>query len=143
MLRNFKERFSAITSCYLLLPPIPTGRTQNALFTTKEGQNFVFAILITCRYEYWRENSIIPKRHLNAEFFGSIASGGASRPERLVGGLSDPLSTFRSLSPLTCEVSVHLGHLQVRAECDICLPLRYLKLKKPARKCLTSWSEEP
>ena len=101
------------TSYYMLLPPIPAGRTQITLFSTKDGQNCVLAILITCRYEYWRENSIVPKRHLNTEFFTSMASTGAARRRRLVGGLSDALSTFLFLIPLTAEASIRPGHPQV------------------------------
>jgi len=41
--------FSGIIRDYLPLLPIPTGQTQNFLFTTKDGQYGVFANLIDIR----------------------------------------------------------------------------------------------
>ena len=66
----------------------------------------MFPNLITCGYEYWRENPVVPNRQINAHALGSIASGGAARRRQLVGRKSDPLNTSLFLIALTVEVNI-------------------------------------
>ena len=125
--------FGWLTSYYMLLPSIRRRLYQNGLFTTRNSEIGVFPNLITCEYEYWRENSIIPNRQVNAHLGGSVANGGAARRKLRAEGLSEPLNTFLFLIALTVEMSIANLPSQALAGCGLCLPSRYLKLEKPAR----------